>query len=224
MRNAIKAAASGLLLSACSVVGVRTVEQAPYQVVRHIGPVEIRSYGPRLAAEVVAGGGEIGARSAGFRQVAAYIFGANRSRATVAMTAPVSQSMSQSVSQPAGSAAIAMTAPVDQAPAAEGEGDGRWRIRFFMPAKYTRDTLPEPTDPGVHIVTVPAQTVAVLRYSGIPTAAAARDAGARLVAALNGSGLRPEGAVMGWFYDPPWTLPPLRRNEAAVAVAAITAP
>ena len=202
-RGGVAAIASGLLLSACSVFGVRSVEEPPHQVVRQLGPVEIRSYGPRLAAQVVVGGSEIDARSAGFRQLAAYIFGANRSRSTIAMTAPVAQS-----------ASIAMTAPVDQAPAA----DGKWVVRFYMPASYTRDTLPVPNDPAVQIVEAPAQTVAVLRYSGVPTMSAGRDAAARLLAALEGSPYHATGPVMGWFYDPPWTLPPLRRNEAAVAV------
>ena len=204
MRNGLAAVASGLLLSACSVVGVRTVEEPPYAVVRDVGPVQIRSYGPRLAAEAVVGGDEIDARSKGFQLLAGYIFGSNRSRTTIAMTAPVAQS----------SETIAMTAPVDQARGA----DGQWHIRFYMPAKYTRETLPQPNDPAVHIVDVPAQTVAVLRYSGIPTKSAVQNAGARLLKALDGSAHRPVGAPFAWFYDPPWTIPPLRRNEAVVAV------
>ena len=87
-----------------------------------------------------------------------------------------------------------------------------------MPANYTAETLPVPNDPAVQIVTVPAQRMAVLRYTGIPTAAAGRDASARLLQALDGSAYRATGPAMGWFYDPPWTIPPLRRNEAAVAV------
>ena len=73
-------------------VGVRTVEEPPYAVVRDVGPVQIRSYGPRLAAEAVVGGDEIDARSKGFQLLAGYIFGGNRSRTTIAMTAPVAQS------------------------------------------------------------------------------------------------------------------------------------
>ncbi len=204
-RHGVTAIASGLLLSACSVIGVRTVEEPPYQVVRTLGAVEIRSYGPRLAAQVVVGGTELGARSAGFQQLARYIFGANRSRASIAMTAPVAQSASE---------AVPMTAPVDQAPA----GDGRWAVRFFMPAHSTRETLPVPNDPGVEIVTVPGETVAVLRWSGWPSASGGQAAGDRLLRALDGSAYRAAGPVMSWFYDPPWTIPPLRRNEAAVRV------
>jgi hypothetical protein len=35
---------------------------------------------------------------------------------------------------------------------------------------------------------------------------------------LAGSGYTASGDIVNWFYDPPWTLPPLRRNEAAVIV------
>ena len=212
MRNGVAALASGLLLSACSVVGVRTVEEPPFKVLGDVGghvggdvgTVQIRSYGPRLAAEAVVDGGEIDARSKGFQLLAGYIFGGNSARTSIAMTAPVAQS----------SQTIAMTAPVDQA----RDANGQWRIRFYMPAKYTRDTLPTPTNPAVQIVEAPAQTVAVLRYSGIPTKEAVRDADARLLTALSGSAWRPVGAPFAWFYDPPWTIPPLRRNEAVVAV------
>ena len=41
-----------------------------------------------------------------------------------------------------------------------------------------------------------------------------------LLAALEGAAWRPDGPVVAWFYDPPWTLPPFRRNEVAVPVAA----
>lgn len=198
---------SGLLTSACSVVGVRTTEEPPYDTVGHVGEVEIRVYAPRLAAEVLVAGTETDARGAGFRKAAAYIFGANRGQAKIAMTAPVDQSQAKSET-------IAMTAPVDQA----READGQWRVRFFMPAGYTLATLPEPTDPAVHIVTVPAQTLAVLRYSGVATPTAVRDATARLTSALAGSAWHIAGTPFSWFYDPPWALPPLRRNEAVVAV------
>lgn len=30
--------------------------------------------------------------------------------------------------------------------------------------------------------------------------------------------LEPDGPPVAWFYDPPWTIPMLRRNEIAVPV------
>jgi len=165
----------------------------------------VRQYGPRVAAETAVPGGEMEARYAGFRRLADYIFGDNRSRTEIAMTAPVAQERET----------IAMTAPVAQG----RDPAGQWVIRFFMPAKYTMETLPEPLNPAVRLVVVPSETVAVLRFSGstAPEAVAARRD--TLLRALAGSAWRPEGKPVAWFYDPPWTLPPFRRNEVAVPVA-----
>lgn len=195
---------TGASLAACSVVGIREAEEPSFSVVERVGAVEVRQYGPRIAAETAVAGDELGARSAGFRRLAGYIFGDNRSRAEVAMTAPVAQEKET----------IAMTAPVAQV----RDAAGPWLIRFFMPARYTMDTLPQPLDPAVRLVAVPGETVAVLRFSGstAPDAVAAKQR--KLLQALQGSAWQPDGATMAWFYDPPWTLPPFRRNEVAVPV------
>ena len=199
---------SGLALGACSIVGVRAGTEEPhYEVTAHVGEVEIRSYASRLAAETSVSADEMSARSAGFRRLANFIFGGNRSQETIEMTAPVGQSV-------AGSETIAMTAPVEQdRDAASGSV-----IRFYMPAKFTRATLPEPTDPAVRIVEVPAQTVAVLRFTGSTAPDAVAEEKAKLIQALIGSEWMPQGDPFAWFYDPPWTLPFLRRNETGVVV------
>lgn len=199
---------SGALLAACSVVGVRQGTEEPvFQVVAHQGKVEIRQYAPRIAAETVVAGEEQAARSAGFRRLAGYIFGGNQGGTKIAMTAPVAQQ--------SGGTRIAMTAPVGQTRDAEG----RWVIRFYMPAAWTMERLPHPNDPQVRLVEVPAQTFAVLRFSGDRSAAAVGARQAMLLAALAGSGWVAHGEPVAWFYDPPWTLPWLRRNEVAVEVA-----
>ena len=204
---------SSLLLTGCSVVGIRSGTEEPhYTVVEHLGALEIRQYGPRLAAETVVDGNELSSRSAGFRRLAGYIFGANTAKGSIAMTAPVAQE--------AGSRTIEMTAPVVQ----DQAGPGQWRIRFFMPAQYTLETLPRPNDPAVHIVAVPPQTYGVYRYTGSIDPAATAEARRELLRLLEGSGWSPTGEPVAWFYDPPWTLPFLRRNEAAVAVARPTPP
>jgi hypothetical protein len=218
MLRRLAAVATAAMLGACTVIGVRAgTEEPTYSVVGRQGEVEIRRYGPRLVAEtLIEGGTEEAARSEGFRRLAGYIFGGNQPAAKIAMTAPVEQ-----VAPPrTAPTRIAMTAPVSsarvsQAPSAAGDA---WRIRFFMPAAWTRETLPVPNDPLVGIVEVPGETVAVLRFSGVPSAAAVAEQGARLLQALEAGPWAPKGAVTGWFYDPPWTLPPLRRNEVAVPV------
>jgi hypothetical protein len=203
---------SSVLLAGCSVVGIRSGTEEPhYTVVETLGALQIREYGPRIAAETTVTGNELSSRSDGFRRLAGYIFGGNSSRASIAMTAPVAQSTSKT---------IAMTAPVVQDQTAPGE----WRIRFFMPANYTLDTLPRPNDPAVHIVSVPPQTYGVYRYTGSIDAAATETARRELLRLLQGSGWSPTGEPVSWFYDPPWTLPFLRRNEAAVTVERPKAP
>ena len=199
---------AAVTLPGCTLFGIRGGTEEPrYTTVAQVGGVEIRDYTPRLAAETAIDGTETHARYAGFRRLAAYIFGANRAAAKIAMTAPVAQS--------ATSRKIAMTVPVAQTE----DGDGRWTIRFFMPAQYTAATLPVPTDPAVRIVTVPAETYAVLRFSGIPTPHAVAAEQSRLLKALAGSAWQPKAVPVVWFYDPPWTIPFLRRNEAAVEVS-----
>ena len=139
--------------------------------------------------------------------LAGYIFGGNTTKTSIDMTAPVARSSS--------SQSIDMTAPVGQSRAI----DGRWRIRFFMPTKYTLDTLPVPNDKAVEIVTVPQESIAVLRYSGSTGANAVHEAERRLMQIVaTDPKLHPSGEPFTWFYDPPWTLPPLRRNEAAVVI------
>jgi hypothetical protein len=200
-----------IALAGCSVVGIRSgTEEPSYKVVATIGQVQIRQYAPRLAASVTVQGDEIAARSAGFRRLARFIFGANTADASISMTAPVAQS--------AGPAKIAMTAPVAQSPGPAGS----WTITFFMPAKYTRATLPKPTDSGISISEIPGETYGVYRFSGIPGAAPVTAAHAKLLAQLKNSAWAPLGAPVDWFYDPPWTLPFARRNEAAILVSPST--
>lgn len=205
-------------------VGIRAgTEQPRYAVVERVGDVEIRKYAPRVVAETTVEGPEVEARNEGFRRVAAYIFGANEGSAGVAMTAPVSQgrsrgeaiAMTAPVVQARPSETIAMTAPVAQAPVA---ADG-WVVQFFMPAKYALTDLPRPRDPAVRLTVLPAQVFAVLRFSGSRDAKAVASRTRALEATLADSGWRISGQPSAWFYDPPWTIPFLRRNEVAAPVA-----
>lgn len=198
--------ATGLLTAGCSVFGIRAgTAEPPFSVIGQVGPVQIRHYAPRVAAETVVDAGEEAARSKGFERLAGYIFGGNAGRASIAMTAPVEQRPGQR---------IAMTAPVGQS----RDASGRFVVQFFMPAGSTLASLPAPNDARVHLVAVPAQTMAVLRFSDgrSPADVAARQAS--LLQRLGNSPWRPAGPPVAWFYDPPWTLPFLRRNEVAVPV------
>ncbi|OAN37770.1 SOUL family heme-binding protein [Mycolicibacterium iranicum] len=188
-----------------AVAGIRSGTEEPfYLLVELSGDVEIRRYGPRIAAQTSVTGDEEQARNDGFRRLAGYIFGGNRRKAKIAMTAPVAQQSER----------IAMTAPVAQS----RNGGGESVIRFFMPSKWSMELLPEPEDDRVELVEVPSETYAVLRFSGdrSPQAVAAKTS--ELLNVLRDSNFAPTGETVAWFYDPPWTLPFRRRNEIAVPV------
>lgn len=208
MLNKIAGAVAQVAEAGGSIVGIRSgTEEPTYTVAREIDGVEIRRYGPRIAAETSVATDEEAARNEGFRRLARYIFGANSGKDKIAMTAPVAQQQSEK---------IAMTAPVATQ---RGSADD-WVIRFFMPSEYTMDTLPSPKDDRVRLVEVPGETVAVLRYNGSysPEAVAARTT--QLLETLNRNNIEAVGDPLSWFYDPPWTVPFRRRNEVVVGVAA----
>jgi hypothetical protein len=192
-----------------SIVGIRSgTEEPSFTLDRHVGGVEIRNYGPRVAAQTTIEADEEAARSEGFRRLARYIFGGNTAKAKIAMTAPVAQKQSEK---------IAMTAPVATARGAAGE----WVIRFFMPSEHSLESLPVPNDERVQLVGVPAETVAVLRYSGTATLDAIASHTDQLLKTLRDNGFTTDGEPFSWFYDPPWTIPFRRRNEVAVKLAPI---
>jgi hypothetical protein len=194
-----------------TAVGVRVgIEEPRHTVEQTVNGVQIRRYDPRVAAETVVAATEEDARNRGFRRLAGYIFGANHANSKIAMTAPVGQQRGQA----GAGERIAMTAPVSQ----EAESEGNWTIRFFMPAKWTLDTLPAPNDETVKLVTVPAETFAVLRFTGDRGPGAVASRTDELLRLLDDTEFQQTGQPVAWFYDPPWTVPWLRRNEVAVPV------
>lgn len=183
-------------------------EQVPYVVEQTLGEdVEIRRYGATLVAEtVVDTAAYADAGNEGFRRLAGYIFGGNRSRSKIEMTAPVAMEPK--------SERIDMTAPVDASAVAGG-----WRMAFYMPQGYTLDTLPVPTDARVQVRELPGRRVAALRFSGRGTAVQFEQRTAELLQTLAAAGLSTHGQPWTARYNAPWVLPPLRRNEAMIELA-----
>lgn len=200
------------LESLVGAFGIRLYEEPRYDVIDRIADrVEVRLYAPRPAAEVESLVGGQAGRNEAFRLLFAYISGANSSSASgkdrIAMTVPVEVRETEQ---------IAMTVPVQTS-----ETDGMVRMTFFLPAKYRREKAPKPVDARVQLVTIPDETVAILRFSGTGNDFAERQS--KLIATLAGSRWRPIGAPYTLYYDAPFTLSFLRRNEAAVSVVEVHA-
>ena len=179
------------------------VEEPKFTTVMKDGAFEVRDYPELVVAEVTVSGAQKEAANKGFRLLAGYIFGGNKSRQSVAMTAPVAEQRE--------SEKIAMTASVAQTEAA-----GTWVVRFTMPSKYSLDTLPEPSDARVKLRRTPANRVAVLRFSGLAGPRDVSDRTAELLAAAKAHHFGPSGPVTLAQYDPPWTPWFMRRNEVQV--------
>ena len=198
---------AGMLLAATAGGTAMAVETPRYASVLRDGDHELRDYPALVVAEVSVEGDQKTAASRGFRLLANYIFGGNRKRAELAMTAPVAQ---QAVGEK-----IAMTAPVAQAPGAAGT----WVVRFTMPSQWSLDTLPVPNDARVRLRRTDPARLAVRRFSGLARPGDVQAQSAALLAWAEARGLRPAGPVTLAQYNPPWTPWFLRRNEVMVEVA-----
>ena len=126
----------------------------------------------------------------GFRVLAGYIFGGNAEEEKIAMTAPVQQSMA-----------------------------GEKEMAFMMPAKYALEDLPAPEDQRVSFREAPAYTAAVIQFSGWASAEKADEKWQQLRGFLIAEGIDITGEPTLNQYNPPWTLPFMRRNEIIVPVA-----
>jgi len=169
---------------------VSNVEQPKYKVAQSSGNIEIRDYAPMIVAEAEVTGERREAIGTGFRLIADYIFGNNTASKKVAMTAPVTQQASEK---------IAMTAPVTQ----QGEGD----------------TLPKPNNPAVKLKEIGGKRFAVIRFTGMGGKESLERHTKELDEFLSAKNLTPLSPPTYAFYNPPWTLPFMRRNEVLVEVS-----
>ena len=182
------------------------VEDPAFKQVLREGAFELRDYPAVVVAEVTVTGDQKEAANQGFRLLAGYIFGGNKRRQSIAMTAPVAQQ--------AASEKIAMTAPVAQMQTSTGT----WVVRFTMPSAYTLQTLPVPNDARVELRNIEPARFAVLRFSGLARPDDVEAKSNELLAQVTSHRLRAVGSVSLAQYNPPWTLWFMRRNEVMVEV------
>lgn len=198
---------SGIVILSAALWGpiVSNVEQAKYSVIQVTDSIEIRDYAPKIIAQTEISGERKEAISQGFRVIADYIFGNNTSSQKVSMTAPVMQQQSEK---------IAMTAPVLQ----EGSDDN-WSVAFVMPDEYTIETLPKPNNQMVKLIEVPAKRFAVIRFTGAANEESLQVRSNELGAYIKANNLNAVSAPAYAFYNPPWTLPFMRRNEVMIEIS-----
>ena len=188
------------------------IEEPKYNLIDQETPFEIRKYDPVLIAEVFVEGSRDEASNKGFRLIADFIFGNNegsqKESQKIAMTAPV-------VVEPTNdSKKIAMTAPVT----IDQSDQKAWRVQFVMPKEYTLETLPKPKNSLVKIREVPSKYYAVMIFSGLNNQEKIENNTKLLKQWIGSKNLHPNGTPQLARYNPPWTLPPWRRNEILIEV------
>jgi hypothetical protein len=200
-------------------------EEPSYELEERLGALEIRHYHRIVRAETtVEGLAWDAALNEGFKRLAGYIFGANRPRQTsdsleegerLAMTTPVG----------AQSQKIAMTAPVGVRPESlPGAEAPAFTVTFTLPRERISGPVPVPEDARVKLRSLPPRRVAALRYSGRHDARRVAEKSRALLEAVQRAGFQPRGEPEFAGYDPPTTLPWLRRNEVWVELVAPPSP
>jgi len=153
---------------------------------------EIRAYEEQLVAETTVQGGFESTGNLAFRRLAGFIFGRNSESTRMNMTVPVTLAPSE---------------------------EGHHLYRFVMERAYSEETLPQPLDDSIRIVSLPAGHVAALRYRGGRRESRFRRAEAELLRALDRDGVAVTGPAVLAVYSGPATPRALKRNEVLIPVA-----
>jgi len=166
-----------------------SIEEPEYELLDTLDSVELRLYGPSVQATTTLRGSN--QTTSGFRRLAGYIFGGNDTGQAIAMTAPVQETLTT----------------------------GQSVMAFTMPSAYSMESLPTPQSENVVLREVPERLVASLPFGGWATSGKVKRKTTRLLETLERHGATVLGSPALNQYNPPWTLPFLRRNEIEVEVS-----
>jgi hypothetical protein len=161
-------------------------DEPAYVVERRTGELEIRHYAARVEAHTRLTVPDFEtAIDEGFRRLASYIFGGNDAKQSIAMMTPV-------ITTPRAST---------------------HSVAFVMPPDRTLASLPAPADKRVRVVEMPARRIAAMRFHGRYTDRVMLEQTRRLHELVAAADLETRGQPMFAGFDPPSTLPWLRRTE-----------
>ena len=196
---------SVLLVPFRAVFGIRNAMEPDYQILYNEDSKEIRQYAGYVMAKTVQSGDFEESGNSGFWLLYRYITGANQKQNKIQMTAPVIQKEAFTK--------IEMTAPLLQKKGSHG-----WEIAFVLPAEFTMENAPIPTDKSVTLAHAEPQLVGVLRYTGLSSEKKIARFADELLKWLQSKGYEPISQYRSARYDPPFTLPFFRRNEIQIEV------
>lgn len=189
------------LIIALSIVGVLIVlqyftyrnssrtEKHSYKIIKKFQHFEIRTYEPAVFSYVEMPQANYSSNaSRGFRKLAGYIFGGNKSKSSIAMTSPVVMTLEDSM-----------------------------KMKFMVPKGIAQEKLPEPSDPDIQFENQAAKTVAAIQFSGWANDKKIKHYTEKLRTLLEQNTITYSGPFSYLGYNPPYQLV-LRKNEIIVEV------
>ena len=181
---------SALCLSACTMFGDISVNVAPFELISADGPFEVRHYERLVLASTKMPQG-MNSASGPFRRLFDYISGNNEKKENIAMTAPVFMDQS---------------------------GQTTEAMSFVLPENLSLISAPPPANPAVKLVEISNYTVAVVSFSGFLNQKSISTNKTLLENWIANRGFKTIGMAKATGYNPPFTLPFLRRNEVFIPI------
>lgn len=171
---------------------IMAIETPVFNLLSSEGKFELREYESLIIAKTTVVDDYKKATIAGFRKVANYIFGDNKSELSIAMTAPV----------------------IANVPNEKGVYD----IVFVMPREHTLSSLPTPNNNEVKIEIHNLGKVAVVKFGGWATKSRTKYYKKQLEEYLKKNEYICKSDFLVAQYNSPWALPPFRRNEVLISI------
>merc|ERR1712196_61902 len=114
---------------------------------------------------------------------------------------------------------VAMTTPVVSSK--DARDSSRCVMKFVLPSKYQSvEEAPVPTNSHVQLAVIPPSDMAVIQFNGWCDNSSAVSKYEELVSRMRDSGFEKAGPWELRRYNPPYALPPFRRNEVCIPVRA----
>jgi hypothetical protein len=168
------------------------IETPKYKVLKKYPRFELRQYESMMLATTNLGPASYDEKaSEGFRTVASYIFGKNKSNEKIAMTAPVIY-----------------------------HADSLSTLSFVVPRSKTEESMPVPIDSNLTFVVQAPKLLAVLDFGGFINDEKLAARMAELKKALLKEGFQIKGKGYFFGYNPPWQLIG-RKNEVAFELESV---
>ena len=190
MKNYLFIISAVLFLVGCSVFGKSDVKIAPYDVLEKDEQFEVRHYKSMIL--VTTPMTSLNKKKSPFYKLFNYISGENEQKREIAMTAPVFMDQKE---------------------------DGMTEaMSFVMPNEFSFKTTPVPIDQAISIEEINDYTVATIQFSGFLSQKNIAQHQKILDDWIAAKKYNVIGRSKTAGYNPPFTIPALRRNEILVPI------